>query len=220
MRKIILLVLCLVLCGFVLTGCSESSEPFEKKSYTPDTQINEINLDVRDREIEVLLSEDGQVHIVYYENSKEYYKISVSDEAVLTMTSANNKEWTDYIGGKSAAENRKISLQIPDTLLENLTLSTTNEDITLPALAVTESISISSNGGDITFGRLDVGNILSLTAKNGDILGTMAGGYDDFAIQSKVKKGKSNLPDKKDGGEKTLDVSCNNGNINIEFVKE
>ena len=98
MKKIISLLLCLVLGGFILVGCSNSSEPFEEKSYTPDTQINEINLDVRDREIEVSLSEDEQVHIKYYENSKEYYDISVSDENVLTMTSASDKDGPIILG--------------------------------------------------------------------------------------------------------------------------
>ena len=134
------------------------------------------------------------------------------------MSSASDKEWTDYIGGKPSAENRKISLQIPDTLLENLTLSTTNENITLSTLAVTGSINISSNGGNIAFGNLDVGNALYLTVKNGDIEGTVIGSYDDFAIQSEIKKGKSNLPDNKTGGEKTLNVSSNNGDVNIELV--
>lgn len=220
MKKIISLILCLALGSFALAGCSTSSEPFEEKSYTSDTQINEINLDVRDREIEVSLSQDEQVHILYFENSKEYYDISVSDEHVLTMTSENDKEWTDYIGGKPSAENRKISLQIPDALLENLTLSTTNEDITLSALAVTGSINISCNGGNITFESFDVGNALSLTVKNGDIVGTVIGSYDDFAIQSEIKKGESNLPDNKDGGEKTLNVSSNNGDVNIELINE
>lgn len=93
MKKIISLALCLVWGSFVLAGCSNSSEPFVEKNYTPDTQISEINLDVRDREIKVSLSEDEQIHIQYYENSKEYYNIFVSDENVLTMTSASNKEW-------------------------------------------------------------------------------------------------------------------------------
>lgn len=219
MKKIVLLVLCLVLSSVILSGCS-NSEPFEQKSYTSDTQITGINLEVEDREIEVSLSEDEQVHIQYSESSKEYYDISVSDENVLTMTSASNKSWTDYIGVKPAAEDRKISLQIPDALLENLTLSTTNEDITLSALAVTGSINISSNGGNIFFGNLDVGNALSLTVKNGDISGTIVGSYDDFAIQTEIKKGESNLPDNKDDGEKTLNVSSNNGDVNIEFVNE
>ena len=73
--------------------------------------------------------------------------------------------------------------------MENLTLSTTNENITLSTLAVTGSINISSNGGNIAFGNLDVGNALYLTVKNGDIEGTVIGSYDDFAIQSEIKKG-------------------------------
>lgn len=218
MKKIISLGLCFVLGSFVLAGCSSESEPFEEKSYTSDTQISGIHLDVQDREIEVLLSEDEQVHIQYSENNKEYYDISVSD-GVLTMTSASSKEWTDYIGVKPAAEDRKISLQIPDTLLENLTISTTNEDITLSPLAVTGSISLSSNGGNITFENVDVGNALSLTVKDGDISGTVIGSYDDFAIQTEIKKGESNLPNK-EGGEKTLNVSSNNGNVNVALVNE
>lgn len=217
MKKIMLLVLCFAWGSFALAGCSNNSEPFEEKSYTSDTQIHEIHLDVRDREIEVSLSEDEQVHIQYSENSKEYYAIAVSDENVLTMTSASDKEWTDYIGGKPSSENRKISLQIPNALLENLILSTTNEDITLSALTVTESIHISSNGGNITFGNLDVGNALYLTVKNGDISGTVIGRYEDFAILTEIKKGESNLPGHKDKGEKTLNVSSNNGNVTIDF---
>lgn len=219
MKKIISLVLCLALGAFVLSGCSGGDEPFEEKNYTPDAQVSEINIDVEDREIEVSLSADGQIHIQYYENSKEYYDISVSG-STLTMTAASYKAWTDYIGVKPSAENRKISLQVPDALLENLTLSTTNEDISLPALAVTGSISISSNGGDITFGRLDVGSALNLTVKNGDISGAGTGSYDDFAIQSDVKKGDSSLPESKDGGSKTLNVSANNGDVDIELVSE
>ena len=219
MKKIISLALCLVLGSFVLAGCSDSSDPLEEKSYTPDTQVREINLDAEDREIEVSLSPDEQVHIEYWENSKEYYEIAVSD-GVLTMTSASSKEWTDYIGVKSSDEGRKISLQIPDALLENLTLSTTNEDISLLELSVTGSVSISSNGGDISFETLDVGSALTLNVKNGDISGTVVGSYDDFAIQTEIKKGESSLPDEKDGGEKTLNVSGNNGDVNIEFVKE
>lgn len=218
MKKIILLALCLILGSFILSGCSDKSEPFEEKNYMSETQINEINLDVRDREIEVSLSSDEQIRIKYYENSKEYYDISVSDGNVLNMVSTNDKEWTDYVGRKSSSENRKILLQIPDAFLENLILSTTNENITLSKLAITESISLSANSGNITFENLDVGNAINLTVKNGDISGTVIGSYDDFAIQSEVKKGKSTLPDNKDSGEKMLNVSGNNGDVNIEFV--
>ncbi len=220
MKKIFSLALCLVLSSFLLAGCSDSGEPFEEKSYTSDTQIDGIYLNVQDRRIEVSLSEDEQVHIQYFENNKEYYDISVTEENILTMTSASDKAWTDYIGGKPSAENRKISLQIPEALLESLTLSTTNEDIILSVLAVTGSVSLSSNGGDISFEPLAVGDALYLTVKNGDIEGTVAGSYEDFAIQTEIKKGESNLPEEKEGGEKTLQVSGNNGDVHIVFASE
>ena len=220
MKKIIALALCFVMSSFALAGCSGESEPFKKKNFTPDTQVNGINLDVRDREIEVVLSKDEQVHIQYSENSKEYYEISVSDGNLLTMVNASNKEWTDYIGGKPSAEDRKIVLQVPTALLDTVILSTTNEDVFLPVLAVTGSIDVSTNGGNITFENLDVGNTLTLTVKNGDISGTVAGSYDDFAIQSEIKKGDSNLPNNKESGKKMLNVTTNNGDINIEFLNK
>ena len=220
MKKIIAIALCFVMSSFALAGCSGESEPFKKKNFTPDTQVNGINLDVRDREIEVVLSKDEQVHIQYSENSKEYYEISVSDGNLLTMVNASNKEWTDYIGGKPSAEDRKIVLQVPTALLDTVILSTTNEDVFLPVLAVTGSIDVSTNGGNITFENLDVGNTLTLTVKNGDISGTVAGSYDDFAIQSEIKKGDSNLPNNKESGKKMLNVTSNNGDINIEFLNK
>lgn len=116
MKSVISLVVCLVLGCFVLTGCSNSGEPFEEKTYTPDTQVSEVSLHVEDREIEVSLSDDEQVHIQYFESGKEFYEISVSDDLVLTMTSAYNKVWTDYIGIASAKSYRKILLRIPDAL--------------------------------------------------------------------------------------------------------
>ena len=209
MIKKIAFTLCLGLGCLVLTGCSGSSEPFEAKAYTPEGQIQGVRLDVKDREVEVALSPDGQVHIQYRENSEEYYEIALSDEKVVTMTSATNKEWTDYIGVSAGGEDRKITVQVPDGLLDSLEISTTNEDITLPELAVTGSVSLSSNGGSV---RLHV--------KNGDISGTVAGSYDDYSIQCSVKKGESTLPDSKAGGEKTLEAACNNGNVEISFAGE
>ena len=156
------------------------------------------------------------MHIQYFESSKEFYDISVSG-GVLTMTGATDKSWTDYIGLAPSAEYRKIVLQVPDAMLENLTIATTNEDITLPSLSVTGSVSLDCNGGDISFDSLDVGTALTLNVKNGDVSGTLLGSYDDFAIRTEVKSGDSSLPESKDGGVKTLNVTANNGDVNVEI---
>ena len=133
------------------------------------------------------------------------------------MTGASDKDLSDYVGGKPSDEDRKISIQIPDSMLDSLAISTTNEDISLEALAVNGSISLSSNGGNISFDGLYAGKSISLDTKNGNIEGTIRGGWDDYAIRTEIKKGESNLPESKEGGSKTLDVSANNGNIDIKF---
>ena len=61
-------------------------------------------------------------------------------------------------------------------------------------------------------------NSLTLSIKNGDIRGTVKGSYDDFSISTEVKKGDCNLPEKSRGA-KTLDVSCNNGDVMIDIVE-
>ena len=220
MKKMVSLALCLGLSLSILSGCSDNSEPFAEKSYTPDAQVREIRIEVEDREIAVSPSGDGQVHMQYAENSKEFYDISVSDDGVLTMTSASDKAWTDYVGVQSSDEGRKISLQVPDAMLENLTISTTNEDITVSGLTVNGTMDLTCNGGQIAFENVGVGSALRLTGKNGDISGSVLGSMDDFAIQTEIKKGETNLPESTDGGEKTLYAANNNGDVQIEFGNE
>ncbi len=67
---------------------------------------------------------------------------------------------------------------------------------------------------------MSVGKAISITIKNGDIKGSVIGGWDDFDIACTIKKGESNLPAEKVGGDKSLKANCNNGDINIEFIKE
>lgn len=181
------------------------------------TQISEVCIDVRDRQVEVTLSADEQIHIDYYENSKEYYDISVFENRVLTMISVHDKEWTDYIGGKAPADVRKISVQLPDSLLKTLSVLTTNENISIASLTLTGDISLSANGGSIFFDELEAGNAITLDVKNGNISGTISGSYDDYAISCTVKKGESNLPSDKSAGSKKLSVTANNGDVAVEI---
>lgn len=73
MKKLSMLVVLAVVAMLSLAACSNHGEPFMQKTYEADgTQIREIRMDVRDRQIEVSLSVDHQIHVDYFENSKEY----------------------------------------------------------------------------------------------------------------------------------------------------
>lgn len=219
MKKHIILLLAITsMLVFALTGCSSDGN-FTARTYSSDgNKIEDITIDVIDREIAVSVSEDNQVHIDYYESEKEYYDISVAENNILKMKLSKSTEWQDYIGTKPAKEYRKINLKIPHALLSSLSITTTNEAIRVSPMAVTDSVSLSSNGGNIEFEQIAVNKALTLTAKNGNIKGTILGSYDAFSIACEIKKGECNLPLQKTEGEKSLKVTCNNGNIRINFV--
>lgn len=218
MKKLIFLVLFTLFVSAGLTGCSGKDEPYTEKTYTSENvQIKSVGIDVRDREVEVTISPDEKIHITYYENSKETYDISVSEDNVLTMNYVSNKEWTDYIGGKASEDYRKISVQIPKSKLDSLSVSTTNEDINVTEAAFNESVALKANGGDISFEDLSAGKEITLDVKNGNISGDIAGSYDDYAISCSVKKGESNLPAAKENGVKKLTVTANNGDVDVNI---
>lgn len=217
MKKRLLIAVYLILVSSLFAGCS--TEHFTAREYTAEgSLVQSINVDVRDRRIDVSVSNDDMVHIDYFESSKEGYDITLSS-GVLTIEGISNKNWADFIGVKPSAENRRISIRIPAGILSSLDMNTTNENITIRDITVSDSMSLSSNGGNVEFENLAVGKSLSMKSKNGNIKGSVLGGYDDFTINCDIKKGDCNLQNK-DGGEKILNVSCNNGDVNISLIPE
>lgn len=203
---------------FALAGCAGGDNFTEKEYHSGEQAIERIEVDAEDRELEITASEDGQVHIYYCDGEKEYLEISVSEENVLTVRLVYDKDWTDYIGFKPAAEYRRIELRVPDGAVYSLSAATTNEDINVTGLTFLQSVSLDCNGGDVAFENLGAGESIALKAKNGNITGSVSGSIDDFAIECTIKKGESNLPtDKKEGG-KLLSADCNNGDIEINFA--
>lgn len=200
-------------------GCS-GEETFEAKRYSSgEDSVKSVSIDVTDREVEIITSTDGQVHIDYSESEQEFYSIRLSEDGDLTMTLETDKDWTDYIGTKPAAQYRRITLAVPSGL-SDLTIKTTNEAIGVSTLTVQNAVMLDCNGGSVDFVQLGVGRSLNVTAKNGNITGGILGGWDDFSIACEIKKGESNLPERKEGGEKSLTVNCNNGDIDIRFITE
>ncbi len=193
---------------------------FSEKSYsTSATEIENIEIDVRDREIEILTSEDDQIHINYYESEKEKINVTVSN-GQLNVKFVDEKSWIDRIGLKPSIDVRRIKIQIPNNLISNLEISTTNENITLSDLSIQNNLTLNSNGGDIKISSIQAGSTISLTTKNGSISGSIVGSWDEYLIDCTIKKGETNLPTQKTDGTKHLICNCNNGDINISFVTE
>lgn len=224
MKKIVMkcltLIAVLVTGILVLSGCSTESDIYTESTYvTAAADVETLTVDVNNRIIEIRESEDEQIHLNYFESEKEFYTIEMTDEKELSMISATNKQWPDYIGVNAGQSDKRILVLLPPGMIQNLTLKTSNQDLTLNSLIIPGTISVNVNNGDINIDSLDVGTKAALETKNGDIKGSIVGSYDVFSIQTDVKKGESNLPVKKETGAKALSVSANNGNIAIDFVQ-
>ena len=196
-----------------LVGCSEQT--FTERTFASGEQaVQSVVVDVADRAVEVVASEDGQAHVAGFESEQEYYDITL-EGGVLTVKLVQDKEWTDFIGTKPDAQYRALTIALPAGVA-SLTVATTNEDVRLEPLAF-DAVSLSSNGGNLVFEGLSAGESISLIAKNGNIEGTIAGGWDDYSIDCTVKKGESSLVSK-DGGAKALTGDCNNGDVRVQCV--
>lgn len=218
MRKITGIISALISAALLLSGCSQSDVDYTERSFAEDfTKVSEIVIDVRDRSVEISQSDDESIRINCYESEKEFYDIALSENGVLKMTAADSKEWSDYIGGNAPDENRVIKISLPASYAGNLSVSTTNENVSLSALTIKNSVDINVNGGNISFDQLNAEKSITLNVKNGDIRGKISGGYDDWSISCEIKKGDCNLPLDKDGGEKKLSVTANNGDIEIDL---
>ena len=215
MGKKYLLTLCALLALIALPSCAANND-FTADSYSAIEEVTSITIDVEDRIVNVRESEDGSVHIDYFESSKEFYEIS-ENNGTLSMQIKYNKKWIDFIGTKPSSEFRVITLYVPSEKLTSLSVTTTNEDITLSPIKAEDTVSLKSNGGAIRFTNLDAGNTINLDVRDANIDGSIVGSEDDFAISIDQKKGDSNIyPDST--GEKNLNLKANNGNINISFT--
>lgn len=215
MKRILIAIAGLIM-ALALGGASAQSE-FEPREYSIGAdQVRSISISVIDRSVDVSPSPDGNVYLSCCESAREYYDISL-DEGALTVELRQDKQWYDFIGGKSPEVYRAISLQLPADMLDSLVISTTNEPVSLEGISLLQSVDISANGGDISFKALNAGQRIALSSKNGGISGTLRGPIDDYAIETAIKKGDCNLPERMGGGNKALSASANNGDISIEF---
>lgn len=199
-----------------LSGCA-SDENFTAQQYVAEGEVVSLSVDVSDRAVKLIPSEDGKLRIDYYESEKTSYDILLSEEGVLSVTLDLDQSWTDFVGVQPAAEYRTICVYLPQELTD-VSVSTTNEAISATGTIAAQNVSMSVNGGDLTFGKIAAEKSVTLNAKNGNITGTILGSWDDYAIACNVKKGESSLPENKTGGSKTLSVDCNNGDVAVEIA--
>ncbi|MCM3755870.1 DUF4097 domain-containing protein [Sporosarcina aquimarina] len=191
----------------------------DKESYNVDLQDN------GDLVMQLVTDKDWKDY-VGLKTDKEHHLVKIAvpngiSSAITIETSNEDIILSDLkINGLVEAKTNEGKIEASNiTANKNITMKTKNDDIILNEVITEGSIEATTNKGGAKVSNVSVGNTLKLRTKDGDITGTVKGSYDMFEIISEVSKGDNNLPETKKGGDKTLDVGANNGDINLEFVE-
>ncbi|MCD8357587.1 MAG: DUF4097 domain-containing protein [Oscillospiraceae bacterium] len=134
--------------------------------------------------------------------------------AVYADTTSGDIEIADCVFTAAECSSQHGDIALSDVVADSITLAVDKGDIKLR-----------NTDGNLTaacdYGDIDIENISgdSLTLSNdyGDIEGTIRGAAEDYTILSQTRKGSNNLRDRS-GGDKTLTVETNSGDVKISFL--
>lgn len=219
MKKMLCSVLASCLAVTLFSGCNANSDAFTLQTYSAHSQqIRTIDVEVRDRPVYITSTDGNEIVLTYAENSKECYDIEEEDSTLRVTLEEGTKTWPDYVGVKPAEQDRTLHIAVPENTLETLQIQTTNASVQLDPMTVQDAVSLASNGGDIRVDKLAAGQSITLDVKNGNIEGSLAGELTDYKLTTQIKKGHTDLPDSTQSGKIRLDVTANNGDIDLKFA--
>ncbi|QGV10338.1 DUF4097 family beta strand repeat protein (plasmid) [Bacillus cereus] len=192
-----------------------NSIKYEEKSYTIEAdKISKISLSDMDRSVDVVRSNDNEVHITYFENDKESYVINVSDEKNLIMKASTNKELKDYVGLNSDKTHRNIKISVPRGMESGMEIKTSKGDINLSEINTSGYVDAITSNGKIKASNVAIENSFKMETKNDDI--NLSNVNVKGSVDATVSNG--NLDLEKVAVEDTLKLDSKNGGINGTIV--
>ncbi|MGW5955043.1 DUF4097 family beta strand repeat-containing protein [Bacillus mycoides] len=193
----------------------DSSIKYEEKSYSIEAdKISQIFLSDMDRSVDVVKSNDNEVHITYFENDKESYAIDVSDDKNLIMKANTNKELKDYVGLNSDKTHRNVKISVPRGMESGVEIKTSKGDINLSEVNISGSIDATTSNGKIKASNVEIEKSFKVETKNDDI--NLSNVNVKGSIDATVSNG--NLDIAKVAVEDTLKLQSKNGGINGTIV--
>jgi hypothetical protein len=149
----------------LLTG----AKAFEEKNYSvASSGISNINLRGANAKLNATKSNDDQIHLTYFENDKEHYDISVSQSGELSIIGRNDYQWYDYLRF-NLNSSESIDIAIPDNSKCNLSLRTSNGNMTVNSLSVDGNISSETSNGSIDTNDINITGSFDAKTTNGAI---------------------------------------------------
>lgn len=198
------------LSGFDIHKISTQSE-FIEKGYISKNEVNAIAMDDSNVKIDIITSNDSQVHLTYFESDKEYYDINQSADGTLSIIKKNNRKWYDYIFNINF-QSISLTLAIPSNFHGDLSAKTSNASITLTDIhAATVRLDTSNNR--ITANQTTVSGKFEAKTSNGGIFLSKITCNDDVICNTS-----NNKISLEDVAGKNIRLETSNGSVSLQSV--
>ncbi len=227
---IVILFTAFALNGFKLKGLYQK-EKYEKHEMEIKEDIKAINIDEINGDIKFVITEDD-CHVEYYDSEKIVHEISV-DGDTLVIEQKDNTKWYEYLRFNFGYENDNgVIIYIPKNELREIKIETTNGDIEIKDLIISQALTTETTNGDITISNVKAGRTsfdtvngdIKLTkleslqndfqTVNGDIKGTLVGRY---KIDTDTVNGDVSVPKKTYGADGRINAETVNGDIDLDW---
>ncbi len=160
-----------------------NTDKYVTNTYNPDSEFDRISINVNTTDVKFAPSEDGECSIVGLESDEIKHSILVENGALIIEVS-HARKWYEHIG--IFYENPKMTIYLPKTEYEALTIETETGDVSVPkdfnfktididgdtsdikCLASASNLEIETSTGDVNLDTVTADRI-SLSTDTGDI---------------------------------------------------
>ncbi len=139
------------LVGFAMMGFNvmnfDTEPAYIQKTYTAENGVTALRVEETDADISIKPSDDGKIHIKYYENAKKTYNIEKQDDGTLLVSKTTENGFFDNFLVISVST-PFLTVELPMDYSGSVAVSSTDGDITV-CDAVMKTLRIESDGGSI-----------------------------------------------------------------------
>ena len=155
---------------------------YEVKTFTADNNGLDITIDNSNTPVRLGTSEDGKVHLEYYDNTKQYYVINESDK--LTVERVDTYKWYERFF-QFDLQKPKLTLLLPENYAGNIYIINDNGNFTIDGLSTSGTLYHRTSNGSITLKNFRSASV-EVKTSNGNIT------VSDCQIETTLKATTSN----------------------------
>lgn len=203
----------LFICGFIVSGFDIhklSTQPaLEEKTQVLSPQTQQLTIKDKNMPLCIEASPDENIYITYYENEKEFYKITQGNTC--TVQKITNYKWYDRFFNLSF-ESPVLTLRLPDSYSGSLWVETINGRVTVNGVQA-KDLDVFTSNGTVQIQSVQLQGQLNAETNNGKLIFTDVAAAETVA--GKSSNGAAVIKNVQGGN---VQIKTSNGKITLENV--